>query len=1122
MDDHLASCRDCAFVFAETARFSMEEEDAEAAVLERKTPQPFVRRPAFRAVAGLAAAAGLVLATWLVWRGRPRPGGSLLVAELSRALGDRRLVEPRLTGFGHAPLVVVRGSPKQGLDAHPPAVLSAVARIRERAEADPSPQTLGPLGITYLVSGDVARAVETLESATAQAPDDPRLLSDLAAAYLVRAARLDEPADVPRALEAAERAIALEASPDEAWFNRALALEQLPLADAARKAWEDYLARDPASGWADEARRHLESLPPPRQSSVDYDRARVRAALEAGPGRVERLAGEDPSLLREHLHGDLLAAWGEAYLAGRPAASGLRESARLVAAALEKTTGDGLLLDAAGALEAGPSPDSRAAVRAQALGYRTLHEAERLYGLERGSCATFREALRLLDDGRSPYAARAREQTVNACLYPGAPEAGLDELGRIETAAERHGYPWLLARVRWLQGLFHARRGEHTRSLERFRLARDGFRAVRDTDGEAAMLALIAESYHMLGHDGRAWRERSGGLALLDVVRSDRGRRRTLVEAMVASQDRGMLRTAVHFETTLVEAVQRWGSAAATSDALLARAATFDAIGSPERALDDVAAARHLVHRIDDNGLREEMEAEVAAAEGAILAGTRPDQAVEPLEAALGYFDRTAPDRGPGIHQLIARAQLARGLDDEAARHLEEGIRELESQRLSLREVPLRVSFFERAVPLFDEMVALQVERRRDPERALEFVERGRARQLHDSIAGPPARAATEKGAVPALATPLDAGELRRAVPGGVALVYLVSRRDRLLSWTLTREDVRFEERPLPEDELRRLVAAHGAALAEHAALPVVREASARLYDVLLGPQEDVLRSQKALVFVPDSVLQPLPFAALWNRRTRRYLAEEHLVGLAPSGTVFVRASASAGQARTDGMPSVLVVGNPRLGLETEEVLPGLPGAESEAAEVARLHRGAVLLTGRTATKHRFLDLMRTSQVVHFAGHAVSAEAPWSARLLFAPDPARADGGALHLHELQGRAYRRTRLVVLAACRTAAGGVSRVEGAWSLARPFLASGVPSVVASLWDVDDAASRDFFVAFHQALLADGDGLTALGRTQAACIRAADPSRAHPASWAGFVSIGGLDPRALDTAPHPPSPL
>jgi len=122
-------------------------------------------------------------------------------------------------------------------------------------------------------------------------------------------------------------------------------------------------------------------------------------------------------------------------------------------------------------------------------------------------------------------------------------------------------------------------------------------------------------------------------------------------------------------------------------------------------------------------------------------------------------------------------------------------------------------------------------------------------------------------------------------------------------------------------------------------------------------------------------------------------------------------------------------------------------------------------------------------------------------------------------HQHDGPRYRRpscpaekTRVVVLAACRTAAGAVSRVEGALSLGRPFLAAGVPDVVASLWDVDDAASRRFFVSFHRALLEEPDPLLALGKAQIAFLHADDVSLAHPASWAAFICMGGLDPHSL----------
>jgi CHAT domain-containing protein len=211
--------------------------------------------------------------------------------------------------------------------------------------------------------------------------------------------------------------------------------------------------------------------------------------------------------------------------------------------------------------------------------------------------------------------------------------------------------------------------------------------------------------------------------------------------------------------------------------------------------------------------------------------------------------------------------------------------------------------------------------------------------------------------------------------------------------------------------------------------------------------------------------------------------------------------------------PRALIVGNPHVDPRMWAGLSNLPGAEGEAEAIARLYPRSELLTGSRATKGAFLDGVRASQVVHYAGHAASsAEPPFTARLLFARDPRTGDSGALYLHDLGRRDLPRTRVVVLAACRTAAGKVSRVEGALSLGRPFLAAGVPDVVASLWDIDDSVSRQFFVAFHRALMAEGDPDLALRKAQLVLLRGEDATLAHPASWAAFICMGGFGLHSL----------
>jgi CHAT domain-containing protein len=1103
MDAHVAGCPECYQVFAETLQFCLSDgKGVTRAGAEVTVLSAFRRRPTFKIAAGLSMAAMLAVALGL-WFSRAGSGRAPapLVAQLAQAMGDRRLVEPRLTGgFRHGRLVTLRaGDTPQGLDAQPAAVLAAVARIREQAEGDTSPEALGALGITYLVSGDPSAAVKALEGASAQEPGNARLLSDLAAAYLVRASRLDEPADVPKALEAAERAIALEDAPQEAYFNRALALEALHLVDAARKAWEGYLQRDSASGWADEARQHLEALPQPRPSSLEEGKARVRAALGEGAAATDRLADEAPQLLRDHLEDELLPAWAEAYLVGHPDASVHRERARLLGDALLRSTRDAMAKDTALALaEPLPTAASRDPLRAQALGYRAFREAKRLTARQVPSCAQNRDAVRDLEAGGSPYAARARLQVVITCLFPSQHGPALAELARLESAAEADRHLQLLGRVHWVQGLIHAHRGQLTESLKRYRSAYADFETSRSPESQAVALALLAENLQLLGESRGAWRERQRSFALLEHVRDAPRRHGILADAGLACVEGRMPRVALHYGNALVDSALGSSLAAVISDALVRRADIHHWLGAEDRAAADVMESRRWIPRIGDEALAAKQQAEADATEGEILIRPQPEQAARALERSLAYFRVTTPARVPALQLLLARAHLGRGLDEAAERELATGIEAMEQGRISLRDAALQVSFFELALPLFDDMVRFQVTNRQDPRRALAFVERGRARQLVDSLAG-------------AAVKPFDPVGLQRALPEGLALVYYVPLDDRLLAWALTREDFHFIERPLSAAALSRMVAAHRTAIEGRAPLDAVQRTGARLHDELVRPFIPFLAAQRALVFVPDGVLQSVAFSGLWNRQTGRYLVEDHILGLAPSGTVFVRASTVAARPR-EAAPGALIVGNPQLDRRLWDAA-NLPGAEAEASEIAGLYPRAELLTGSGATKAAFLERVRVSQVVHYAGHAAANAAdPAAARLVFAADPRTGDSGALYLHQLDHRGFPRTRVVVLAACRTAAGAVSRVEGPLSLGRPFLAAGVPDVVASLWDIDDAVSRRFFVGFHRALLAEGDPFLALRRAQLALLHGDNLSLAHPASWAVFICMGGLDPHSL----------
>lgn len=260
IERHLVGCADCRSALVEAARFR-DYDGAEAMTADRHAHKVvWFRRRWPMAVAGLAAAAALLLIVRLVRpdlsgggsAGRSRPELAELVAAASTS--PTRLVEGRLTGgFAYAP---PPSATRGALSADVPAsVRLAAAGIESRAGSGRSPEDLAALGVAYLAVGDLDRAIATLETAAALAPSNAALASDLSAAYVARGARSGAEDDLRRAVSAADRAIAIDPNLLEARFNRGIALALLPSPDLS--GMKDYIQRD-SGPWAEEARQRLQ------------------------------------------------------------------------------------------------------------------------------------------------------------------------------------------------------------------------------------------------------------------------------------------------------------------------------------------------------------------------------------------------------------------------------------------------------------------------------------------------------------------------------------------------------------------------------------------------------------------------------------------------------------------------------------------------------------------------------------------------------------------------------------------------------------------------------------------------------------------------------------------------
>jgi CHAT domain-containing protein len=1091
--DHLGVCEDCYFVFTESARRQSHRQAPRAGDV------PIWRRFSIPAAAGLATAAALVVIIQSGVLQRVRPSSGADVAELVAAVGAQRVIEPRLTGgfaYGEVRAPIRAGTGTAAVVS--PDVRIAAAKLEKRVMEHRSADALGSLGIAYLVTGDVDKAVPVLEEAADQSRPASRVLSDLGAAYLARATIHDRLEDVAKSLALSERALKADSGLSEARFNRALALERLSLTDQAREAWQEYLKADPNSGWAAEARRHLSALTQsPQSHAIDDERRRVDAVARSQDlGAVLTIAKQAPHATREWVEDQLLVTWPALVLEGR--ASEARDLATRLAplsGALAQERDDAFCRDAVSSVIAASQDPAR--VQALARAHRLYRSAQRDYLDDRiaESAKLFREAHDPLQRAQSPFAAHARLYLAIASYVSSDLTRASTELGHLAAFAQERHYTRLRGLIHRMSGLIHGVRGEFAEALDEYQKALECFRAVGDAENEAGIHPAMVEMLDFVGERDQAWKELELGLSQLALVRDFRRRHNILQLASLLSLRSGLPEVALQFQQATLGNALRWGRSPAIVNGYVYRAAIHEQLGDIELAAADLEGARRALAGISDPNLAARDTALIQLAVGEIELKRRPAEAQQALAGALSFFERT------GANWPLARVYLARGRARLAAGDLEraegdflKGIEVFERMRASQSTEALRSSYSEQPWDLFGEMIRLQAVRRLRAERALAFAERARARTLLEAIS------------TQAAAAPVDPSSARQNLPEGVTVLYFSSLDERLLVWVLTRASMSYVDVPIRQSDLVRLIELYRSSIGTVASAERDTESLMALYDALIRPVRGKLADRTRIVVVPDGILHAVPFAALIRREDRRYLVEDHPLAITPSMTIFQSSMDRKLRVPQWAQASALVVGNPRAGVPGAGVTADLPGAEEEARDVAAMYRDADMLLGNDATKARFLAAASAHDVVHFAGHALSnAEFPGLSRLLLSGSGETSR--SLFAHEIAAHQFERTQLVVLAGCRTSAGRIRRGEGVFSLARPFIAAGVPTVVASLWDIDDRASRHFFVTFHRALRR-GEGVAdALRSAQLAAISESDRVLKDPANWSTFTVVGGV---------------
>jgi CHAT domain-containing protein/Tfp pilus assembly protein PilF len=290
-------------------------------------------------------------------------------------------------------------------------------------------------------------------------------------------------------------------------------------------------------------------------------------------------------------------------------------------------------------------------------------------------------------------------------------------------------------------------------------------------------------------------------------------------------------------------------------------------------------------------------------------------------------------------------------------------------------------------------------------------------------------------------------------------------------------------------------------------------------------------QASKHLIIIPDHLLGHLPFEAFTstykpqssiNYKNKNYLVKDYDIQYSYSGTLLLQ-----NKTQYDFLPKsvrLLAIAadynssNFTQNNRTEEdqlmrhhLIP-LPEAVNEVKALEKIALGTFLY-GNDASERIFKNKLPNHGIIHLAMHGIlNQKNPIASSLAFTENGSQVEDNFLHASEISNLSLE-AQLVVLSACETGYGKFERGEGIMSLARSFMHAGVPSLVVSLWQVNDYSTSKIMEYFYKELKNGKSKSEALQAAKILYLENTEGIASHPALWAAFIQLGNSEPLELE---------
>ncbi|HVK82476.1 MAG TPA: CHAT domain-containing protein [Kofleriaceae bacterium] len=327
-----------------------------------------------------------------------------------------------------------------------------------------------------------------------------------------------------------------------------------------------------------------------------------------------------------------------------------------------------------------------------------------------------------------------------------------------------------------------------------------------------------------------------------------------------------------------------------------------------------------------------------------------------------------------------------------------------------------------------------------------------------------------------------------------------------------------------------------------------VYELGRELHRLTLAKLEPAFGASTRILLAPDGALNVVPFSALVDDK-QQLLIKKYTFTYLTSGRDLLRL-----KLKTKAQGGGVMFADPSFDAAAPASGPGgsrgrrssdlasllwppLPGTGAEADAIEKRMRGLKVYRGRAATETA-LKRIHGPKILHLATHGFflpDEDAPdlgaegGRASIVPLQPPAGSfenpllrsglalaganklasgdDDGILTAMEASGLDLMGTKLVVLSACETGVGKVTNGDGVYGLRRALVIAGAESLVMSLWQVDDFATKELMSGYYAKLDAGKSRSSALREVQLEL--AGSKKYAHPFYWAAFLPAGDDSP-------------